>query len=347
MKKTTWLINIALALSLLLSYWAPAIDPQKFSYLSFFGLTYPILLVSNVLFVIGWLFFDYKRSILSIMVILVGFSYISGFYKLSPQDTSTLSPSISVITYNFNNASRANDRNKDIKEKKQQAMGEFLKRFKDEDIICFQEANAYALEIIKTNFGDHHMHRVGKHTIILSRFPIVDKGLIDFGTVTNSCVWADVQLQDTVVRIYNLHLQSNRISATADKLAKEGQIDQEDTWKKVGSIFDKYRQTHIRRSKQAQQVKNHIDASPHPVLVCGDFNDPPMTYTYRHLSKGLKDTYLQQGEGLGTTFAGSIPLQRIDYILVDSLFTPMSHKIITEPYSDHYPVASLLNLSKL
>jgi endonuclease/exonuclease/phosphatase family metal-dependent hydrolase len=69
------------------------------------------------------------------------------------------------------------------------------------------------------------------------------------------------------------------------------------------------------RARQAEILREHIAASPHPVIVCGDFNDTPLSYSYRLMSKGLKDSFMEKGWGLGTTYAGALPALRIDYIL--------------------------------
>lgn len=297
----------------------------------------------NVAFFLFWVFKDFKKSFLSLLIVLVGWSHIQGFMGLHSSDKVEADKSnISVISYNFNYGSRVVNRDNKKKAITKKDAADFLRRFADEDILCFQEMNTNAVKIISQHFGGHYKHKVAKHTMILSRYPIIDKGLIEFGTITNSCIWADIATPSDTFRVYNMHLKSNRISKTADEIASEGTIDDKKTWRGIGNIFQQYRKTHIKRANQAQLVRRHMDQSPYPVMACGDFNDPPLSYTYRHIKGDLEDTFLCKGEGLGTTFAGSIPLQRIDYIFVNSQFETLSHKVIKEEFSDHYPIATLI-----
>jgi endonuclease/exonuclease/phosphatase family metal-dependent hydrolase len=81
------------------------------------------------------------------------------------------------------------------------------------------------------------------------------------------------------------------------------------------------------------------------VVVCGDFNDTPNSYTYHQISKGLNDAFREAGSGIGTTYVGKIPFLRIDYILYSKeRFDPLYFKVIRKNLSDHYPVVSTLKI---
>ena len=93
--------------------------------------------------------------------------------------------------------------------------------------------------------------------------------------------------------------------------------------------------------QQAEKLREHIVASKYPVIVCGDFNDTPNSYVYAVLSKGMIDTFREKGLGPGTTFAGDLPLLRIDYILTEKSMATYSCKVARDAvFSDHYPVFS-------
>jgi endonuclease/exonuclease/phosphatase family metal-dependent hydrolase len=103
----------------------------------------------------------------------------------------------------------------------------------------------------------------------------------------------------------------------------------------------------ISNSKRAEQVNivlEHIEKSPFISIVCGDFNDTPMSYTYHMLSKGRKDTFKEAGEGFSGTYSFLWPLLRIDYILVPEAYTVYEHITFKEKYSDHYPVISSISI---
>ena len=62
--------------------------------------------------------------------------------------------------------------------------------------------------------------------------------------------------------------------------------------------------------------------SPYPVVLAGDLNDSPMSYTCGHLRKGrVRDTFGVGDIGLGATHIGTVPGLRIDGILADTTLT--------------------------
>ena len=92
------------------------------------------------------------------------------------------------------------------------------------------------------------------------------------------------------------------------------------------------------RSLQADRVKQHITTSPYPVIVAGDFNDTPVSYTYRKMRRGLRDAFVEAGYGAGFTYRGKYPPNRIDYILYNEEIECNDFDIVKARYSDHYPI---------
>lgn len=338
-------LNILLVVLTLGAYISPGIDPSKVWFFSVLGLLYPALLILNVLFVVFWLLKDIKYSFISILILLVGYVHMKEFWALSSPKKQDAANAISIVSYNISNANGAY--HKDVNKKKalRIKMKEFLGRFQDEDILCFQEVGAYGREVLKKSLPNHKVHRLNKGAIIMTKHTIIDEGQVDFGTITNSCLWADLKIGLDTIRVYSLHLRSNSITVDADKVLNEPQLDTDKAWIGIKGIFTKYVNSHIIRSKEATMVKNHVDKSPYPTIVCGDFNDTPLTYTYRQLSRGLVDNFTEAGNGLGTTFNGKIPLLRIDYILTGKEFDVKNFNIIKEDFSDHYPVGSIVTLN--
>lgn len=340
-------INILSLASLLLSYYAPTINPKEVWIFSFLGLGYPILVIINLLFALIWLFKDMKYSLLNVICIAVGILHVGKYIRFNTGKADLGKDNLSVITFNIGNALEAYDKRSEIKKTKKERMNEFLERFKDEDIICLQEIGLFANEIIQKEFDNYNIHKFDKGAVIISKHRMVKKGQINFGTKTNSCLWADIAIDTDTIRVYSIHLQSNRITNEANKVIENKDLNDEQTWKSVKSILKKYKSHHIERTEQAQSVKEHADLSPYPVILCGDFNDVPMTYTYHLLSKNLNDAFREAGNGLGSTFNGRIPFLRIDYILHDARLTTKKYNRIKENYSDHYPIATLFGLENL
>ena len=80
-------------------------------------------------------------------------------------------------------------------------------------------------------------------------------------------------------------------------------------------ITSRLKKSFIKRAIEVDVIKEHMNKSPFPIIICGDFNDTPNSYAYKKISHGLKDSFLEQGIGIGSTFLGKIPFLRIDYIL--------------------------------
>ena len=98
---------------------------------------------------------------------------------------------------------------------------------------------------------------------------------------------------------------------------------------------------YAQRAVQAEQVAEAVEQSPHPVVVCGDFNDTPVSYVYRTIRRAgnLVDSFVEKGRGVEHTFKGLYNLFRIDYILADKeAFEVKSYDSYDEPMSDHKPV---------
>lgn len=310
------------------------------------GLFYPIFLFLNVLFVLLWLLKWDKKIFLSLACIVMGYVFLPRFIAIFPKDAPSSKPSISIATYNVENASHGYDRDRKKRKAKREKLENFHHQLRSIDILCIQEKGAFASDVLSAVYNEHEIHFLeNKGTAILSRFPVINKGSIEFGTKTNSCIWADIVSPIDTIRVYSLHLQSNQITTDTKALVKNGNLQEEETWKGIGGIFDKFRHHHIKRAMQSNLVKEHMEASPYPVLLGGDFNDTPMSFTYTTLSKGMLDSFIEQGSGLGTTYSDNVPFLRIDFILATPNFSIQSHRIEYADYSDHYPIIAEISKS--
>ena len=124
----------------------------------------------------------------------------------------------------------------------------------------------------------------------------------------------------------------------AEKVREEGDLSDSKTLKAIKGMFSRFKQSAKRRAEQAQKIANHMAACPHPIILCGDLNDTPLSYTYHLLTQNLNDSFKEKGTGFGTTYAGSIPALRIDYILTHKKINVESLNILKKNYSDHFPV---------
>lgn len=346
--RVVWWINIILAIALLLSYASTEIDPMEFWPLSFFGLSYPILLIANILMILYWLIAKPWRSLLSVGAIILGWQVLTSFINISSIEHKGSTHAVKLMSYNIHNAHWAYTKDKETRKIRSTEIAQFIKK-QEVDILCTQETAGFAHDIIMRNkYADNKRHYIkGKGAAIWTKYPIIKKGYVDFGTKTNSCLWADIALTVDTIRVYNVHLMSNQISKISTQMM-EGEVALNDkkTWNSIGDILQRYKVANQKRSVQVTLVKKHMETSPYPVILMGDFNDPPSSYTYSQLISGRQDAFAERGVGVSSTYAGSIPLLRIDYIMPDQDFRVLDYELLKVPYSDHYPITSKVVLKE-
>jgi endonuclease/exonuclease/phosphatase family metal-dependent hydrolase len=205
------------------------------------------------------------------------------------------------------------------------------------DLLCLQEVpRAYHAKVEDWGMpgADIHRHR---NSLILSRFPILERGKEVFPQSNNEVIWVDVETPGGLLRVYNAHLQSNSITAEADSLV-QAPINAPETWQGYRSVLGRVKRATRQRAEQSRWLADHAAACPYPVLIAGDFNDTPQSYSYRQVARHFKDSFMQGGSGFGTTFAGTIPGLRIDYVFGSDELAFISHRVPKTAYSDHYPV---------
>ena len=212
------------------------------------------------------------------------------------------------------------------------------------DIVCFQEYTIKDTLILSNYFKDlpyHHYYFFSGGgyfgNVVFSRFPIVNSGRMTFNDSRNLYIWCDLNIDDTIVRLYNCHLESHGISFTSfiKKLSKRDLFANE-----MKNAHEKFLKATIKRRDQVNELLTNADECNYPLIICGDFNDTPMSYIYYRLHQNRKDSFVEGGEGFSATYSYLWPLLRIDYILHSESIDSDHHKVMKVPYSDHYPVST-------
>lgn len=333
------ILNIALIAATLGAFVAPYIPPAKTSIFPVLGLLTFGLLFGNLSFVIFWFWVKPKFAIGSILTILMGIPNIPNLYALNlPQAQSTTLETLHLATYNMQFSKPLIHQNDQTIEEMEERFEDFLKKIDYLDILGVQECGWRTKEhITKSMQFPYHYFIDNIYTGIYSKHPIINKGFVDFGQHINKCLWADIVVNKDTIRFYVAHLEPNRFDGKVPVV-----LNQETKEKINIGIFIGIAQHQAiftnKRNEQAELIRAHQAQSPYPSIICGDFNDIPQTYTYQTISKGLKDTFLESGTGIGTTHGGLVPGLRIDYILVDKTFSVINHQVHKIPFSDHYLV---------
>lgn len=333
---------------LILSYLSVFINPGVLVFPAFFGLAYPYLLLINIILVIIWAMLLRFEALISAVIIAIGFSNFSNYIKLSkpPEDKAN---TFKIISYNVRLFNYFENNHGITSEKR---ITSFLKA-QNPDIICLQEfffVGTPAVEeslLIGSLGGKYYSHmKVLKNLknryygiITLSRYPIVGRGEIVHPSSSSLTIYTDIIIGKDTFRIYNNHLQSFRLRRMERDFIEEMITpDNKGTINEVRTISVSLSKGFRKRAVQAQELKDHVNKSPHPVVVLGDFNDTPVSYAYSKIRKGLNDSFLSSGYGAGFTYKGNYPPNRIDYILYDNSLINKYFEIKKIRYSDHYPI---------
>lgn len=347
-------VNAFFALCLLVSYLAVHINPQSFALPAFFGLAYPYLLLVNVLIVIIWAVLLKYEAIISIVVIALGFNHFSNYIRFG-RTHGEREGTFKVMSYNV----RLFDNYEKDGGSTEQKVIEFL-REQEPDILCLQEFYlsgdpARKDNDIKKALGEsYHSHmklisngRKSFYGIVTyTRYPIIKRGEIIHPNSSSLSIFTDILIKKDTFRVFNNHLQSFRLRNMNNSFLEEmTSTNNRETFNTMKNLSVRLKQGFVRRAQQAASVKTQMNLSQYPVIVAGDFNDTPVSYSYRKIRKGLKDSFVDSGYGAGFTYRGNYPANRIDYILYDQLLDCKYFDIIKVKYSDHYPVASYFTLN--
>ena len=339
---TFLLINIVAIFAIGIASLSVYISPEKYWFIALFGMAYPYLLVINMGFILLWIFFKPIFALLSILVVLAGYNHISNYVQLSGKTTPD--KGVRITSYNVRYFMGNNEA--PSKENADHILN-FLRQ-NNADIICLQEVifNKRQIFDIK-NTGlpfvnhmqlAHHSYAGGQLT--MTRFPILNMEEIRFENSGNMIIFTDILMDTDTIRVYNCHLQSYRLrEAEINSLDSINFNTQPKTKKKVMEIGVKFKDAIIKRAKQVETLRESINKSPYPVIVCGDFNDTPVSYTYRTVKGDLEDSFTQSGTGTANTYHGKLPSFRIDYILYSPIFTSYNFEVSNLNRSDHFPIS--------
>lgn len=328
----------------LFSYLCPHVNPAQFRWLAFFGTAYPWLLLLNTLLAILWGWQRNRFALYHIGMILLGWQFLSGFIGFDFEKDTVPESAITVVTHNLGGLFRGKKMTDSLREKTASAYVRFLQENGDPDILCTQETSGKFYHLVAEKMGYPYNFNLKKGTVILSRYPMEGGGEVPFGKTANSSLWVDIRVGKKLIRIYNVHLQSNKVTNDTEKVIEAGELNEEETWSEIGNVLGKVGSATMIRAEQAQKLHEHLLDCPNPLIICGDFNDTPNSYVYALLSGGLTDTFRAKGLGPGTTFAGVLPLLRIDYILVDPDIKTYACRRVRGTFSDHYPVFTAIGL---
>ncbi len=340
--KTIFLINSISLFLLLICYISPYTNPNIFSPISFIGLLFPVLYILNSIFLIYWIIFFKKQIWPNIIILLIGAQYINSYINITLKEEDN-NNSIKIISYNVRIFNEYNW----IPEINKEDIFSFIKELKG-DVLCIQEFYKKR-GIPNLNYKFMHIEEYDNedqgHLAIYSNYPQINKSTISINNkdMNNTCIYSDIIINNDTIRFYNIHLASNWFKSTDYAFLTDTTYKKEEIKTGLQNIIKRMQNAYKKRADQVLIIKKHIQSSPYKVIICGDMNDTPISFTYRNIKGDLLDSFSISGNGFGQSFV-KIPTLRIDYIMHDKNIKSFNHKKEKKIFSDHYPISCKIKI---
>ena len=221
------------------------------------------------------------------------------------------------------------------------------------DIVCLQETlraayvNTLNITLSQRNLRDlrypYQMHWHDGGIAMYSRYPLKEIHIGDRPDMPYPHYKAArVYLHDDSITIINCHLQSIGLDVSDRNVyhgATGGDIDFESIDAAGSKILGKLTDAFIIRAKQAEFVRSVLDSIPGNVIVCGDFNDVPLSFATRQIQgNDMHDAFAATSFGPRITFHDNRFYFRIDHVFYRGNIGAYWCASPNIPSSDHYPL---------
>lgn len=350
--KTVAVANIAAIIAMFLVGFSDYVNPERYPLLSTVGLAFPFFLIVNTAFLVFWAIFKLRMVIIPIIGYLVCYVPISVYMpvnmKLEPPKDC-----MKVMTWNVQ-AYSGEPRYDNAFE----MIYDYIKK-RNADILCLQEDAGIGndsrarLDSLYTYYDTCMViNKNGTNCMgIYSRYPILRRERIDYPSAANlSMAYYLKRRNDTLLVVVN-HFETTHLSRSDRNTYKnmvKGKLGKDTMREESKKILHVLAESNKLRAPQARAVHNYIEShKQYPTIVCGDFNDNPISYTRRIVAQGLTDCYVESGRGVGLSYNQKGFFVRIDNIMCSDDLEPYNCYVDDKiDASDHYPMICWLKFDK-
>jgi endonuclease/exonuclease/phosphatase family metal-dependent hydrolase len=351
--------NVAAIILLFCSFLSWRVSPLDTNLFSYIGLGFGVILIVNIGYLALWIIFSkWKLALISLSAILLCYKPVTTFSPMHFISKKEPEGCIKLLTYNVQGFPQ--ERKKDASE---HPILDYIAAT-DADIVCLQEyfvsktgQSIFSQRDVDRILNQYPYHSVtglessGKYHIFglacFSKYPIEKTHEVVFESSYNGAAVYTINIDGKRYAVANVHLESNNIKPEDRKLYN-------DFLQKTDSVRFEQVTSNIRtrlgaayriRSQQVEKVRQFIDKQDtHGTVICGDFNDTPISYAYHRMAKGLKDAYVATAFGPGITYHEDLFLFRIDHIMHSENIKAYRAGRDKVKYSDHYPLRTCLKL---
>lgn len=326
-------------------------NPNEEFLLPLLGLGMIPLIISNLLIMLYWAIRWKIWILIPIIAIAANYEFISAKYQFPCKKLPPIANSRLIRVASFNIQGFHGDPSI-------YSVGEVtgLMKEKQVDVVCLQEFSEnsfFSIDSISAIFKDYpyvavHKNKTpGMDLAVYSKFPIENKSDILFDSSNKGAMWVDIKVGHTPVRVFNCHLQTTNFNQTKGLLRRITVAGFYESKKEaVKEILLKMTANSQTRANQADKLYQAIDTTRNAIILCGDFNDTPASYSYHRMKEKLQDGFQSAGSGFESTFRYLHRFFRIDYIFHSRELTGRKYSSPSFDFSDHNPVIMELSVKK-
>lgn len=358
------MLNVLAIVMLLMAGYSGYINPVNHSLWSLAGFVFPAVLVVNVGFVVVWACVKKRYLLVPIAGLCIAYwpikTYVPVNFGSDPPEDALKVLSFNILGFNL----------EDAPEEGPNPIFKYVIESKA-DIVCMQEYSVVCVndplwEKCKELYPYRdtlrcRSYRGSDYVAVFSKFPIVSKEHLPIKTVGNCAGSFTLDIKGRKVCVVNLHLETVGLTREEKENFSEivhGKTERDSVRHDSHNLVSKVAKSSVIRSAQADVTHDfirrklaemrsatdpqHIDGG---IILCGDFNDHPLSYVHHRIADELTDCFVESGCGLGFTMHYNSMHFRIDNIMCSSNWQPYGCTVDKSvSLSDHYPVYCFLKL---
>lgn len=347
--------NVIIAILFIVAAYSDHVSPEKNLLLSYMGLAFPVFCLFNMGFIVYWICLKkWKFTLVGVLSFFVCIGPVSTYFPLHGKTDKIPEGALKVLTYNVMAFAYKNHT--------PEVPNKIVKYIADSgaDIVCLQEYGVSPSDKYLTTSKLHSALSMypfrkvidlpsGTKIAVFSKYAITSSRRVKYASAFNGSAVHELDIRGKRLTLINNHLESLKLT-TEDKtkytdFIKSLNADTFDGLK--GTIRRKIGPAFLIRAKQAEVIAHEVaNAKGEYVLVCGDFNDTPISYAHRTIQGPLVDAFAESGRGLGISYNQNLFFFRIDHILHSTNITSFNCTVDSKiKDSDHYPVWCYLVLN--
>lgn len=345
--------NVLCVVLLVLCAFSVRISPEHFKLLVAYGLSFPAYLLATLFFLVVWLIFKPRYSLISAIGLICAWPSVWTYCPLNFPDPHPKG-CIKVVSFNSKAFSLFESAQNGVLDTR--SLDYVMNSHAD--IICIQEAAYWDGDDSKRVIARlrqlpyYDTLRVGKDNALgfATRFKVIRKERIASNLKEHGSVaYTLVDNGDTIIVINN-HFVSNNISPEDKAKYKHLVKTPSDSGmpSTLRYFVRKVGDAGVERARQAELVEKYIEQHQNcPMILCGDFNDSPISYVHHTLRRHLRDAYTMSGFGPGISYHEAGMYFRLDNILCSRHWKAYDARVESgKGSSDHYPISCYLKLKK-